>query len=63
MKILILVPDGVGIRNYLYSDLIPELRKNRAKICLYHKVSKAAIQEIEKVHQTSIEHIEISDLK
>ncbi len=63
MKILILVPDGVGIRNYLYSDLISELRKSGAEICLYHKVSKSAIKEIERVHEINIENIEISDLK
>lgn len=63
MKIVIIVPDGVGIRNYLYSDFVTELIKNGAEICLYHKVSKAAIKEIEKVHETNIEHIEISDLK
>ncbi|WKD86508.1 Processive diacylglycerol beta-glucosyltransferase [Polaribacter huanghezhanensis] len=63
MKIVILVPDGVGIRNYLYSDLITELRKNGAEICLYHKVSDVAIKEIEKVHKIKIEHKEIADLK
>ncbi|MFN0729533.1 glycosyltransferase family protein [Polaribacter gochangensis] len=63
MKIVILVPDGVGIRNYLYSDLVVELRKRGAEICLYHKVSKAAIEEIERVHDIKIENIEISDLK
>ncbi len=63
MKILILVPDGVGIRNYLYSDLISELRKNGAEICLYHKVSNAAIKEIEKVHEIKVETTEIWNLK
>ncbi|GGG99525.1 hypothetical protein GCM10011416_17310 [Polaribacter pacificus] len=62
MKILFLVPDGVGIRNYLYSDLIPELRSCNAEICLYHKVSKSAIKEIEIVHKIKIENKEISDL-
>lgn len=47
MKILFLVPDGVGIRNYLYSNLTKELASKGFEIQLYHKISQAAIKEIE----------------
>ena len=47
MKILFLVPDGVGIRNYLYSSLTKELASKGIEIQLYHKISDAAIHEIE----------------
>ena len=50
MEVLLLVPDGVGIRNYLYSDFLSELTKLGATIHLYHKVSDAAIKEIATLH-------------
>lgn len=46
MKILIIVPDGVGIRNYLYSNFISELEKEKVEVLIYHKISMNAIKEI-----------------
>ncbi|MCL9805097.1 hypothetical protein NAT51_06180 [Flavobacterium amniphilum] len=60
MKILMLVPDGVGVRNYLYSELTKELINRNAEICLYHKISKNAINEIRKIND-EIEFYEIPD--
>ena len=48
-KILIIVPDGVGIRNYLYSSFIDELTSLGYEIYIYHQVSDFAILEIKKV--------------
>ncbi|WP_298764362.1 hypothetical protein [uncultured Polaribacter sp.] len=64
MKILFLVPDGVGIRNYLYSNLCKELISKGFEIQLYHKVSKAALLEIEDVClNISKNHKRLPDLK
>lgn len=51
MKILFLVPDGVGIRNYLYSNVINELIQKGFEIQLYHKVSQSALLELESVNK------------
>lgn len=48
MRILIIVPDGVGIRNYLYSNFIDYLIKENYEIIIYHKISESAISEIKK---------------
>ena len=43
-KILFIVPDGVGIRNYLYSDLISEL--NTSEITILSTLPKEAFYQI-----------------
>lgn len=48
MKILILVPDGVGVRNYLFSSFTSGLLKTGNEVLIYHKLSKSAINEIKK---------------
>lgn len=48
MKILILVPDGVGVRNYLYSSFTSNMIKEGNEILIYHKLSESAIQEIKR---------------
>lgn len=49
MKIMLLVPDGVAVRNYIYSDFVEELIKNGFEVVLYHQIPDAAIDEIKKV--------------
>jgi len=49
MKILLIVPDGVAVRNYLYSSFIAELEKKGASVMLYHQISEAAINEVETI--------------
>jgi hypothetical protein len=49
-KIGIIIPDGTGIRNYLYSDVVKSLMNNKCEIVLLHAVSQAALNEINKVH-------------
>ncbi|UQD56165.1 hypothetical protein [Flavobacterium sp. K5-23] len=49
MKLLLIVPDGVAVRNYLYSSFIKELNNNGIEVMLYHQITDAAIQEVKKV--------------
>lgn len=49
MKILLIVPDGVAVRNYLYSGFIAELENKGAQVMLYHQISEAAIKEVETI--------------
>ena len=48
MKIILLVPDGVGVRNYLYSSFTSNLIHAGNDVLIYHKLSESAIQEIKK---------------
>lgn len=50
MKILLIVPDGVAIRNYLYSSFINELQKKNIEVMIYHRVSQSALTEIKSMH-------------
>lgn len=64
MKVLFIVPDGVGIRNYLYSNLIQELHSKGVETQLYHKVSQAALVEIKKSNANPFkEYKELPNLK
>jgi len=51
MKVLLIVPDGVAVRNYLYSSFIPELEKLGAEVILYHQISDKAIEEVKLIQK------------
>ena len=50
MRLLLIVPDGVAVRNYLYSEFINELQAKGVEVMLYQQISNAALEEIKKVH-------------
>lgn len=54
MKVLFIIPDGVGIRNYLYSDVITHL-KDKAEIVFWSTLPKGAFAEVVALHQINIE--------
>lgn len=49
MNICFLIPDGVGIRNYLYSPIIPILRKKGAQITVWHGLDPEVLEQAEKI--------------
>lgn len=49
-RVLLIVPDGVAVRNYLYSSFIKELQSKDIEVILYHQISESAINEVKKVH-------------
>ena len=49
-KILFVVPDGTGIKNYLFSDIIKYLVQYNSELIIWHSLSNEAIIEIEKLH-------------
>ena len=49
-KIIFVVPDGTGIKNYLFSDILPQLYKDGVEVLIYHNLSESAISEVEKLH-------------
>jgi hypothetical protein len=61
MRICLLIPDGVGIRNYLYSDLLEILNKEGHQVVLWHSLDSEMIQLVEdrlgfKLEQYQFEH-------
>jgi hypothetical protein len=53
-KILFLIPDGVGIRNYLYSDVLKNIKQER-KITFWSPLPKKAFEEIQLLHDIDID--------
>lgn len=49
MKIILIIPDGVVVRNYLYSDFVKQLTQNGYEIYVFHQIPKPALKEIELV--------------
>lgn len=54
-RLLLIVPDGVAVRNYLYSSFITELQAKDIEVILYHQISNAAIEEVKRVQPTLTE--------
>ena len=55
MRICFLIPDGIGIRNYLYSDIIPILIQEGHQIILWHSLDSGQIQIVEERLKVSFE--------
>lgn len=53
MKIVIIVPDGVGVKNYLYSSFTNYLKDKNVEIIIFHKLTKKAVEEI-KINKSQI---------
>lgn len=62
-RIGILLPDGTGLRNYIYSDLIPNLRQKGAEIVLISSFSDSIVKEIKSLHGIDIQNIQIPPYK
>ncbi|SHN09659.1 hypothetical protein [Polaribacter sp. KT 15] len=58
--VLFVVPDGTGIRNYLFSDIIPKLHKAGKNIYIYHSLDDKALDEVRKIHKIKFESKNIS---
>ncbi len=53
-KIILVVPDGTGVRNYLFSQILPNLVKQNSDLLIYHALSDAAVAEVEKLHNIAL---------
>jgi len=56
--ILFLVPDGVGIKNYLFSDIITNL-KNDAKITIWSTLPIEAFEDVKRNHNIEFDYKQI----
>jgi hypothetical protein len=52
MKIILIIPDGVVVRNYLYSNFINNLTQKGFEIYVFHQIPDAAVSEIKLVTQS-----------
>ena len=50
MRVCFLIPDGVGIRNYLYSPILPLIHEGGAEIAIWHGLDPEVIQQSKKMH-------------
>jgi len=57
-KTLFLIPDGVGIRNFLYSDILKHL-KQEAQFVFWSSLPKEAFREVGQFFEIEIEHQKI----
>lgn len=53
--VLFLVPDGVGIKNYLYSQVISYL-KDYAEISIWSTLPEDAFKDVKKIHNIEFEY-------
>ena len=58
-RILLLFPDGVGIRNYLYSDVVQHL-KNEAVLVIWSPLPESAFDEVKVLHNLNFEFYSIN---
>jgi hypothetical protein len=54
-RICLLIPDGVGIRNYLYSDVLKHILACGHDVVVWHSLSNEVIRIAEEIHGISIE--------
>lgn len=53
MKICFLIPDGVGIRNYLYSPILPLLGNLGAEVTVWHGLNPEVIEQSMKLNPSA----------
>lgn len=62
-RVALFLPDGVGIRNYLFSQLITKLVEEQSEVVLIASLSEKAIREAESVHGMKFEVVRLPDYK
>lgn len=55
-KVLFVVPDGVGIKNYLYSNILTYLKEDNIKVVIWSPLPKQVFTEVESIHGISVEY-------
>lgn len=62
-RIAILLPDGVGIRNYLYAQILDKIKEKTCEVVLIHNLSNEAILEVEKLHDLKFKQFKFPSYK
>ncbi len=50
-KVCLLIPDGVGIRNYLYSDLLKLLHEDGQEVLIWHGLAQEVVSMAAKINE------------
>lgn len=58
-KICFLIPDGVGIRNYLYSGVLNELEKQGIQVQIWHSLEEEVIPLSQKITGVYVESFQL----
>ena len=58
-KIVFIVPDGVGIKNYLYSQVISHL-KDDSDVAIWSTLPQYAFEEVTKLHETDVDYFNLT---
>ncbi|PWG04283.1 hypothetical protein [Polaribacter aquimarinus] len=61
--IVFVVPDGTGIKNYLFSNIIPILIQKGKDVFIYHSLDENALNEVRKIHNIEFESKAIPTFK
>lgn len=61
--LVLLVPDGIGVRNYLYSDIIRQIDDKSIQIVLLHRLANEVVEEIQAAYGGNIIPIALPDLQ
>ncbi|MCS5488981.1 hypothetical protein [Algoriphagus limi] len=62
-KICFLIPDGVGIRNYLYSDIMKDLHNSGFQLQVWHALSPEVIRQSERINSFEIDSFDLITYK
>ncbi|MFC3415209.1 CDP-glycerol glycerophosphotransferase family protein [Algoriphagus hitonicola] len=57
MKVCFLIPDGVGVRNYLYSNVLSKLAEGGHEILIWHNLDPEILGISQKIHQKEFKEI------
>ena len=60
--LVLLVPDGIGVRNYLFTDVLKYLHQAGVRIFLLHRLAPAVIQQVATLHPNTFEAVYLPDI-
>lgn len=58
-NVVFIVPDGVGIKNYLYSQVISYLKYD-ADVAIWSTLPQHAFEEVTKLHETDVDYFNLT---
>lgn len=62
LTLVLFVPDGIGVRNYLFTNFIQYLHQSGIRIILLHRLAPAVIDQVAQLHPNTFEDVFLPDL-
>lgn len=60
--LVLLVPDGIGVRNYLLTDVMKFLHQAGIRIVLLHRLAPTVIAQVAQLHPNTFEAVYLPDI-